>query len=240
MRQGEDEGLEVCRANNALPDRGSSTRRPWSPTSIRPRCSRARRFSARCWSPRRSARRMRRSRSPTTPATAWPRRSGRRTSIARSRSRLASRLASSGSIRPTCSTPPRASAAIAKAASAARAGAKACPSTGSPTRPSPSPTRPVRRASTPRPALLRRATRRRCARPHRQALYRRQAGAARFRLQLRRSRSRRPRGRTGRARQPQGHPQRGRSRGEGFVLGRGDGAQSRAGALLRGRESRRP
>ena len=46
----------------------------------------------------------------------------------RARSRGArSRPASSGSTRPTCSTPPPASAAIAKAASAARAGARASP-----------------------------------------------------------------------------------------------------------------
>ena len=63
------------------------------------------------------------------------------------------------------------------------------------------------------------AKRRRAVRPHRQAVHRRQAGAAGFRLQLRRSRSRRPRGRTGRARQSQGHPQRGRSRGEGSSWG---------------------
>ena len=65
---------------------------------------------------------------------------------------------------------------------------------------------------------------RRRARPHRQALCRRQAGAARFRLQLRRPRSQGRRGRPRRARQPQGHPQRGRGRGQGFVLGRGDRA----------------
>ena len=66
---------------------------------------------------------------------------------------------------------------------------------------------------------------RRCGhRPHRQDVCRRQAGAAQFRLQLCGSRSRRTRGRTCRPRQPQGHPQRGRSGGEGRLLGSGDGA----------------
>ena len=44
--------------------------------------------------------------------------------------------------------------------------------------------------------------------------------------------------RPGRARQPQGHPQRGRGGRQGVGLGRGDGAQPRAGALLSRRESR--
>ncbi len=44
----------------------------------------------------------------------------------------------------------------------------------------------------------------------------------------------------GRPRQPQGRPQRGRGGGQGVVLGRGDGAQPRAGALLRRREFERP
>ena len=66
--------------------------------------------------------------------------------------------------------------------------------------------------------------------------HRRQAGAARFRLQLRCPRSRRTRVRTCRARQSQGHPQRRRGRRKGVVVGGGDGAQSRAGALLHRRE----
>ena len=60
------------------------------------------------------------------------------------------------------------------------------------------------------------------ARPDRETLYRRQAGAARLGLQLRRARSQRPRGRARRTRQSQGHPQRGRGGVEGLVLGRGD------------------
>ncbi len=84
--------------------------------------------------PRPSARRTRRWRSPTTPATGSPPRSGPRTSTGRSRSRRGSRPASSGSIRPTCSTPRPASAAIARAASAARAAARAFSNTASPTR----------------------------------------------------------------------------------------------------------
>ena len=75
-------------------------------TWIRRPSSRAKRSSAQCWSPRPSARRTRQSRSRTTPATGLRRPSGRRTSIAHSRSPHASRPASSGSIRPTCSTPP--------------------------------------------------------------------------------------------------------------------------------------
>ena len=123
----------LSRRRCAAAREAASIRRRWSPEWSPPRSSRARRSSVRCWSRRPSARPTRRSRSPTTPATASRLRSGPRTSIARSRSRRASRPASSGSIRPTCSTPPRASAAIAKAASAARAGARACPSIGSPT-----------------------------------------------------------------------------------------------------------
>ena len=77
----------------------------------------------------------------------------------------------------------------------------------------------------------------RCRRPHGKALYRRQAGAAGFRLQLRR---RQPGGKAGRARrprQPQGHPQRGRGRSQGRKLGCGDRAQPRADPLLHRRES---
>ena len=51
--------------------------------SARPASWRRSRSSARCSSPCRSARRARRSRWPTTPATAWPRASGPRTSIRR-------------------------------------------------------------------------------------------------------------------------------------------------------------
>ena len=71
-----------------------------------------------------------------------------------------------------------------------------------------------------RAARPRAGARRRFDRPHRQALYRRQAGAARFRFLLFRARSgrqgRRPRG----AGESQGHPQR----------GRGGGARRAAGA----------
>ena len=65
---------------------------------------------------------------------------------------LASRPGSCGSIRPTCSTPPRASAATAKAASAARAAARACSSTASPTSRRASRIRRSQRRSAPRPA----------------------------------------------------------------------------------------
>ena len=113
--------------------KAASIRRPWSQGWTLRRCWRGRRSSARFWSPRPFARRTKRSRSPTIRATASRPPCGRRTSIARSRSRPASRRASSGSIRPTCSTPPRASAATAKAASAARADARAYTSIVSPT-----------------------------------------------------------------------------------------------------------
>ena len=115
-----------------------------------------------------------------------------RTSTARSMSRRASRRAWSGSIRPTCSTPPRASAAIAKAALAAKAGAKACPSIASHDRAE------GQAATRPRPPRAQRLARRAAGADAgdasdrtAEALYRRQAGAARFRLQLRRARSRR-------------------------------------------------
>ena len=106
---------------------------------------------------------------------------------------------------------------------------------------------PKRKPNSAKPALLS-ALARACAggrdrarlpRPHRQALYRRQAGAARLRLQLRGRRPGRPRGGAGGPRQSQGRPQRRRGGGQGFVLGRGDRAQSRASALLRGRELER-
>ena len=69
-------------------------------------------------------------------------------------------------------------------------------------------------------------------RPHGQALYRRQAGAARFRLFLFRLRSKGQGHRPGGPRQPQGHPQRGRSRRQGLGLVLGHGPQPRPGALL--------
>ena len=107
----------------------------------------------------------------------------------------------------------------------------------SPTRQRPSRSRRGRRASTLRPAAIRRRRhgRRRLDRTAK-LLHRRQAGAARWRLQLCGSRSRGPRGRPRGAWQSQGHPQRRRGGGQGAVLGRGDGAQPRAGALLRRRE----
>ena len=99
--------------------------------------------------------------------------------------------------------------------------------------------RPRPRTLTALPGIASSARASRRPRPHRQALCRRQAGAARFRLQLRRPRPQGPRGRPGRPRQSQGHPQRGRGRGQGVILGRGDRAQPGAGALLRRRESER-
>ena len=81
---------------------------------------------------------------------------------------------------------------------------------------------------------------RRRPRPHRQALCRRQTGAARFRLQLRRPRPQGPRTGSGGPRQSQGHSQRGRGGGQGGLLGRGDGPQPRAGSLLCRREPERP
>ena len=70
-------------------------------------------------------------------------------------------------------------------------------------------------------------------RPHGENVYRRQAGAPRWRRVLQRARPQGPLARPGGARQPQGHPQRGRGREQGGRLGRGDRAQSRAGAVLR-------
>ena len=78
-------------------------------------------------------------------------------------------------------------------------------------------------------------------RPHRQALHRRQAGAARCRLYLRGASTRRAARRPGRPRQPQGHPQRRRGRrARPTAWGAATGAQPRAGALLRRREPVRP
>ena len=128
IREGEQEGSNSSARTIRLPIEAASIRRPWSQGWTLRRCWRARRSSAPFWSPRPFARRTKRWRSRTTPATASRRPSGRRTSTARSRSRPASRPASYGSIRPTCSTPRRASAATAKAASAARAAARACTS----------------------------------------------------------------------------------------------------------------
>ena len=99
-------------------------------------------------------------------------------------SRRSSRPASSGSTAPTCSTPPAASAAIAKAVSAARAAARAC------TNISPKSCRSAPRSSPPpqRRATAVPAEERRLDRPHGKAVHRRQAGAARRQLFLRRAR----------------------------------------------------
>ena len=84
---------------------------------------------------------------------------------------------------------------------------------------------PIRRRLRPLgalPGVAPSGRRRRRSRPHRQTLCRRQAGAARLRLQLRGARSEGRRDRSCRARQPQGRPQRGRGGGQGVGLGRGD------------------
>ena len=177
MREGEKEGLEFFRADDSLPARGCFYP-PTLVTGVEPASILAREeifgpvlVATTFRTPGRSGRA--RQQHPL-----WPRgfRLDReRQSRARGRGAHQGR-ASSGSIRPTCSTPPRASAAIAKAASAARAGERASPSTASPTSRRRSRLRPSRRASTPRPEL-------RPAdagnRPDRQALHRRQAGASR-------------------------------------------------------------
>ncbi len=72
------------------------------------------------------------SRLPTTPATDSPPASGARTSTSCSTLPARSKPGRSGSTRPTCSTPHRASAATAKAVSGAKAGARACSSTSAP------------------------------------------------------------------------------------------------------------
>ena len=123
--EGEKEGLEFWRADETVPDRGCFYP-PTLVTGVEPASVLAREEIF----------------GPVLVATTFrtPGRGGRarqqhplrtggvgvdaRTSTARSRSRPASRRASSGSIRPICSTPPRASAAIAKAGSAGRAGAR--------------------------------------------------------------------------------------------------------------------
>ena len=97
--------------------------------------------------------------------------------------------------------------------------------------------------SSPKPAIdspTARGQRRRLRcrhRPHREAVHRRQAGAARLRLQLPRLQPRRQAGRRGPARQPQGHPQRRRGRrSRRRQVGQGCRSQPRAGALLHRRE----
>ena len=171
-------------------------------------------------------------------ATAWPPPCGPRTSIAPRRRAAPQGRRGLGQLAPTCSTPPPASAAIAKAASAARAGARACTNISCPTGRRSARRRQRRHASAPRPAPAPAETGD-AHRPHRQAVHRRQAGAARFGLQLRRAR---PKGRAvGQAGLGNRKDIRNavEAASEGDRLGRGDGAQPRAGALLRGREPRR-
>ncbi len=172
--------------------------------------------------------------------------SGRRTSTWRSTSRRSSRPAWSGSTPPTCSTRRADSAATARAASAARAGARGCGSTcgrrwhesrGSrrereaprgERQSSHARRRPARSAGLPRD------------RPHGQALHRRQAGAARLRLQPAGARRRRPR-RSARwataTARTYATPSRRRTRRR--RLGARHGAQPRADPVLHRREPRR-
>ena len=74
-------------------------------------------------------------------------------------------------------------------------------------------------------------------RPHGQALHRRQAGASRLRLQHGGALARRPLAGRGSSWQPKGHSQRRRSRAKSRSVVQGDGAQSRAGSLLRARKT---
>ena len=106
----------------------------------------------------------------------------------------------------------------------------------------PEPPRGAARA--PRQAAARAAARRRLRppadRPHRQALHRRQAGAAGLRLQPEGARPEGARDRRGGGGQPQGPPQRRRGRPRRGGLGEPDRAQPRPGRLLHRREPRRP
>ena len=238
MRDGAAEGLDFWRADDALPDRGCFYP-PTLVTGVEPASILAR---EEIFGPVLVAIDLphagRGGRARQQHALR-PRRLGldrERQSRARGRG-AASRPASSGSIRPTCSTPPPASAAIARAASAARAGARASPNTGRPTRRR---RKPDSRAAAPlsaSPGLTPAPSARRGI-DRTAKIY---VGGKQARpdsgYSYARARSQGPRGRPGGPRQSQGHPQRRRGGGQGLGLGRGDRAQSRAGALLRRRES---
>ena len=137
---------------------------------------------------------------------------------------------------PTCSTPPPASAAIARAASAARAGARACYEYLKPQgagRSAGDQAAPQRRADAAEPA-------RRLGTPSIDRTAKLYIGGKQARpdgdYSLRRARPQGQARRRGRRRQPQGHPQRRRGRARLPGWARGDRAQPRAGALLHRRE----